>query len=769
MLKEAFGDTRNEAVSSAPRSYATPRLAPWKEWFIRAFALVTLGVAAYYLTWRWTASLNPDAIIFSVALVAAETWGFLAAIFMVFTAWRLNHREPPPPPRGASVDVFITTYDEPLEIIRRTALGARNIRYPHNTYILDDGKRDEVEWLADELGIGYIRREGNEQAKAGNLNHALEVTEGEFILQLDADHVPMADILHRLLGFFEDPKVAFVQSPQDFYNDDSFTHDVDEQGRRIWEEQRIFFTIIQPGKDRWNAAFFCGSCGIIRRSAFEEIGGFSTETITEDMETSLILHARGWKSVYYPESLAYGLAPGSAAAFHVQRLRWGQGSLQILRKLNPLTHPGLTIPQRICYFASVTSYFDGLQKMILYLAPLIFLFTGLFPIQADNSEFLVRFIPYLVMSIVMFELLARGTGFLWLAERYNMAKFFTYFRALGGLFAKGKLKFNVTPKTEGDVPFQTYAPQLVLIALSVAAVIWSTLAWQLDLVDYQVPGWGSLAFWANFVWVAWNLYLAVWVVRLSLRQRHREGHRFDERLPVRVAGVEENGEVGPEQVALATDLNPEGGAIHTAEPLQPVDRVTIDLPLSTGRVTVNGRVVHTRLIRRNGDEPSHAYGVEFDSLTAATRDAIELHCTQHAVPLKRQHYGESLNIGGAFQRWLAGNRSERRVRHKLPARLTIRSRSSDATHHELGLIEDVSPGGARLMMDTPVAPGALIEYDAPGASLGGVGMVVAVRAFETEMGVRFSVGLQHVDREVSIEEFEVPIEEIEPDNQRKAS
>jgi cellulose synthase/poly-beta-1,6-N-acetylglucosamine synthase-like glycosyltransferase len=123
------------------------------------------------------------------------------------------------------------------------------------------------------LGIGYIRREGNEQAKAGNLNHALEVTEGEFILQLDADHVPMADILHRLLGFFEDPKVAFVQSPQDFYNDDSFTHDVDEQGRRIWEEQRIFFTIIQPGKDRWNAAFFCGSCGIIRRSAFEEIGG----------------------------------------------------------------------------------------------------------------------------------------------------------------------------------------------------------------------------------------------------------------------------------------------------------------------------------------------------------------------------------------------------------------------------------------------------------------------------------------------------------------
>jgi cellulose synthase (UDP-forming) len=769
MQIEVSGATGNEAASRVPGAYAAPRLEPWKEWFIRAFALATLGVTAYYLSWRWTSSLNPDAIVFSVALAAAETWGFVTAIFMVFTAWRLKHREPPSPPRGASVDVFITTYDEPLEIIRRTALGARNIRYPHNTYILDDGKRDEIERLAGELGVGYIRREGNEHAKAGNLNHALEVTDGEFILQLDADHVPMANIVHRLLGFFEDPKVAFVQSPQDFYNDDSFTHDVDEQGRRIWEEQRIFFTIIQPGKDRWNAAFFCGSCGIIRRSAFEEIGGFSTETITEDMETSLILHGRGWKSVYYPESLAYGLAPGSAAAFHVQRLRWGQGSLQILRKLNPLTHPGLSIPQRICYLASVTSYFDGLQKIILYLAPLIFLFTGLFPIQADNSEFLVRFIPYLVMSIVMFELLARGTGFLWLAERYNMAKFFTYFRALGGLFAKEKLKFNVTPKTEGAVPFQTYAAQLVLIALSVAAVIWSTLAWQYALVDYQVPGWGSLAFWANFVWVAWNLYLAVWVVRLSLRKRQREKHRFDERVPVRVAGVGKNGEVGSRQVALATDLSPEGVAIHSPAPLRPADRVTIDLPLCTGRVTVSGRVVHTRVISRNGDEPIHAYGVEFDSLTAATRDAIELHCTQHAVPVKRKQYREHLHIGGAFQWWLTGSRSERRVRRKVPARVTIRSRSSAATHDELGLIEDSSPGGARLMMDTPVAPGALIEYQAPGASLGGVGEVVAVRAFETEIGVRFSVGLQHVDEEVSIEEFQGPIEEIEPDNQRKAS
>ena len=120
-------------------------------------------------------------------------------------------------------------------------------------------------------------------------------------------------------GFFEDPEVAFVQSPQDFYNTNSFSYSVDDRGRRLWEEQRIFFSLLQPGKDNWNAAFFCGSCGVIRREALEDIGGFSTETITEDMETSLVLHSRGWKSVYYGESLAYGLAASSAAASRCSR------------------------------------------------------------------------------------------------------------------------------------------------------------------------------------------------------------------------------------------------------------------------------------------------------------------------------------------------------------------------------------------------------------------------------------------------------------------
>src|SRR5205085_4116051 len=177
----------------------------------------------YWIIWRWGWSLNPHAMIFSIVLVVAETYGLINSFFLIATVWRLKYRTPPPAPAGLSVDVFITNYDEPLEVLRRTAIGARAITYPHRTWMLDDGKRDEVKAMAEALGIGYIRREGNEHAKAGNLNHALAVTEGEFILQLDADHVPLPNILNRLLGYFNDADVAFVQSPQDFYNTDSFT------------------------------------------------------------------------------------------------------------------------------------------------------------------------------------------------------------------------------------------------------------------------------------------------------------------------------------------------------------------------------------------------------------------------------------------------------------------------------------------------------------------------------------------------------------------
>ena len=749
MKLEEPADARRDGPR--PRSFAapagervTPQLSERYDRLIRGVALLALLYGVYWIVWRWTETLNTDpaAVVPSVLLLLAETWAVIGMGLFVFLVWKLEERDPGSPLPGVSVDVFITAYDEPLEVLRRTAIGAKAIRYPHRTYILDDGKREDLKLMAEELGIGYLRRKGNQNAKAGNLNHALSVTRGEFILQLDADHVPLPNMLDRLLGYFRDPRVAVVQSPQEFYNTDSFTHVVNDEGRRLWEENRIFYSLIQPGRDHWNASFFCGSCGILRRSALEAVGGFATETIIEDQETTLRLHGRGWRSVYHPEVLAYGLAPVSAGAYHVQRLRWGQGAMQLLRRLNPLTYPGLTAAQRLCYFAGTATYIEGYQKAIFYLMPLFFFFTGILPIDVEEGEFLVRLIPYLILVVAAFELMARGTGYVLISERFTMVRFFTYILAVTGYFARGKLKFNVTPKGVAGVPFRTYAPQLVLLLLSLAAPLWATLAYYRGWIDYRADGWGSIAFVLNGLWALWNLYFAAYVVRHSLVMRQqRHDHRFLDQLTVRFAVLGE-GSTLKFRHALTHDLNPAGLAFRTTTRLPEQSRLLFDLPLSTGRRRVVGSVVH---------EEEHAarygtvyrYGVEFEHVPLPVRDAIELHCTHHAVPIWRNRYRQSIDLLTRTAEVFRNARAERRNLVQLPAQVSVQ-RTEDAASEAVGLaiLEETSRGGARLLLDQPIEPGRHITFEVPGTTLSGSGVVRFVNALETPLATRFAIGVQ---------------------------
>lgn len=733
-------DTDVEIPDTAFRD-TIPRLQRGEEYFTRAFAVVAWLYGVYWIIWRWSASLNHNAIVFSVILVIAETYGLIGSLLMIATVWKLSEREPPPAPKGLAVDVFITNFDEPLEVLRRTAIGARAIRYPHRTFMLDDGKREEVKAMAAALGIGYIRREGNAHAKAGNLNNAFKVTTGEFILQLDADHVPLPNILDRLLGYFEDEKVAFVQSPQDFYNTDSFTHVVNEEHRSLWEENRIFFSLLQPGKDTWNAAFFCGSCGVLRRKAFEEIGGFSTRTVIEDMETSIVLHGRGWKSIYHGETLAYGLAPASAHAYHVQRLRWGQGAMQILRKLSPFTYPGLSVPQRLAYFSATSTYFEGLQKLIFYLAPALFFFTGWLPVRITNGQLLTRLIPYVLLSIISFELLSRGSGWILISERYMMAKFWTYIKTYPALFTKKLLKFNVTPKGTGEVPFETYAPQLYLLIISVASMIWATLAYHFGWINYHAAGWSSVAFWLNGFWICWNVYFAGYVVLQSRSSRQqRVDHRFIDSFPITLSATDEEGRQYEDLLALTQDLNPVGMAFRAAFALPEKTRIKMALPLASGPVDVTGRVMHIEK-SYTGNNAIYTHGVQFDDLPFETRDAIELHCTHHSVPMWRMKYRQSLNLFNKATEMVANTRGEKRFSVQLPARVTVESQDDETPSEGLALLEDVSARGARLLMEVPVPPNRIVSFEVPGTTFSGKGRVIFNRTLETPMKVRFVVGL----------------------------
>lgn len=255
----------------------------------RVIAALALVYTAYYLHWRARYSLNTDALWFSLPLLLAEVHGTLNFILFYFMTWDVRPIPRPQAPPGRTVDIFIPTYNEDLSILRMTILGALNVRYPHETWVLDDGRRPALRALCDEMGVHYLTRPDNTHHKAGNINAALAQTGGEFVAIFDADQIPLPDFLDQTLGYFVDDSVAFVQTPQEFYNLDSVQHKTDWRRGETWHEQALFYNVIQPGKNRWNAAFWCGSNSVMRRAALLSAGGIATETVTEDIHTSLRL------------------------------------------------------------------------------------------------------------------------------------------------------------------------------------------------------------------------------------------------------------------------------------------------------------------------------------------------------------------------------------------------------------------------------------------------------------------------------------------------
>jgi cellulose synthase (UDP-forming) len=500
-------------------------LGPGQQLVAGAFIICSL----WYLSWRAT-TLNPDAYIFSWVVYGAELFGFLSALLHLFMIWRLTERQSPPAPTGKTVDVFIPTINESEAMVRQTLLAALHLDYPHETWLLDDGNRPEMAQLAQELGARYLARNNNDDAKAGNLNYALTHSSGEFIAIFDADHAPQRHFLERTLGYFADHRVAFVQTPQDFYNLDSYQHRRQGHGRRIWTEQSLFFRIIQRGKDYWNAAFFCGSCAVLRRSALQAIDGFATGTVTEDLHTSLRLHMQRFRSVYHAESLAFGLAPDTVSAFLGQRIRWGEGAMKVWRSEGLLFNRRLTLPQRLNYFASVLTYFDGWQKLVFYVAPAIVLLTGLLPIYTSVGTFLLHFIPYIVLTLWVFEESARGFGNFLQTEEYNMARFYAFARATLGWLGNGR-KFQVTPKdVHGDITERgKIIPQYIVLAVNLLAIPLGYLFY----LHYQwLPAGGMFA---NILWASANVWLAYSLVTFTTHKSHqRLDYRFDIPVPARI-------------------------------------------------------------------------------------------------------------------------------------------------------------------------------------------------------------------------------------------
>ena len=519
----------SKSYKRIPKTYRQLKELNWSgtlpeeqsNFFMRVIAIVAAAYTLYYLIWRLS-TLNPDALWFSWLLWGAESYGFFTFLLFMFMTWRLVYTRTPAAQQGISVDVFVPTCGEPIDVLRATLVGCNRIHYPHQTFVLDDKGRPEVQALAAELGCDYISRPTHEGAKAGNLNYALKHTKGELVAVLDADHVPLPDFLHNTIGFFSDPSVAVVQGPQLFYNLDSFQHE-----RAGWHEQRLFYDVIMPGKNRTRSAFWTGSPSVLRRSVIEAVGGIAQETVTEDLETTLKLVKHGYYVVYTGQPLASGLAPATIEGYLGQRFRWGQGSMQVLRSRNsPLWTSGLTVSQRLSFIASTITYCDGPQQLILLAIPIVTLLTGILPIGAFGLPFAMRLVPYLVLIFLANKALGRSAYNFKHTWRYNVLRAFTFASVLPTLFTGRARPFKVTGQ-EKDVISKSAAwrmvtPHLLTIGLCLAGIAIGSVHMFQPVWYVQQP----LALGITIIWTVVNLALLSLAVGRLLNITHRSRYRF---------------------------------------------------------------------------------------------------------------------------------------------------------------------------------------------------------------------------------------------------
>lgn len=582
-----------------------------------AIVAVYIVAAVYYLAWR-PATFNPQSPVFSWLLYGAELFGFATALLHIHMVWRLTVREAPPPPDTGLVDVFVTTYDEPVDVVRRTLIAATRMRYPHATWLLDDGNREEMRALAAELNVRYLARTERTHAKAGNLNHALRHARGDFVAVFDADHAPARGFLERTLGYFRDPAVAFVSTPQDFYNLDSFQHRARAGGQVVWNEQSLFFRVIQRGKDAANAAFFCGTCGVLRRRALDDIGGFATDTLTEDLDTSIRLHRRGWRSVYHAESLAFGIAPADIVPFVRQRMRWGQGAMQVFRRHRGILFAsGLTLRQRLHYLASILMYLDGWQKLVFYLAPVIVLLTGAMPVAEVSWPFLARFVPYYLLTFWVFEEVSRGYGRALDTERYNMARYAAFMWAATGL-VRDRLRFLVTSKRRDrrnrHAARRFMLPQTLVFVGNFVAIPGGIALFLLQWTDLPAP-----ALVANVIWALVNASLARAVIGFT--QRIAGFHRREYRFPIPLPALLDATDARP-RAGVLDDVSGDGFRYYGLFPpyVRTGDLITGEIVLPDSRLPFRARI--RAIFGSDRDGEPRALGCEFE--WAQPRDAHEL-------------------------------------------------------------------------------------------------------------------------------------------------
>lgn len=463
------------------------RLSPKpKKWSRVIVVGILLALTLRYVVWRSLSTLNlgqPLNGVFSVLLFLFEMQMLLSGSIQLFLMLRVQDRHKQADQLSQAildgaytptVDVLIPTYNEPVTVLKRTIIGCQALIYAQKKiYVLDDTRRPAVERLAAELDCEYIARSDNRYAKAGNLNHAIAQTDSAFIVVFDADFVPTQNFLERTLGFFQDPQVGLVQTPQSFYNADPIARNLGLEDI-LTPEEEVFYRQIQPIRDGAGSVVCSGTSFVVRRQALKDAGGFVTDSLSEDYFTGIRLSAQGYRLVYLDEKLSAGLAAETIADHASQRLRWARGTLQaFFIDANPLTIPGLTPLQRLAHLEGLLSWFTSFSRVGFLTFPLVYAFLGVIPMRATLDELIYFFLPFTVAQFSTFAWLNGRSRSALLSDIYSLVLAFpltlTVLRVMLNPFGKG---FNVTPKGIQRSQYRfNWALALPLIAMFIATAI----------------------------------------------------------------------------------------------------------------------------------------------------------------------------------------------------------------------------------------------------------------------------------------------------------
>jgi len=473
-----------------------------RTWTRAITCAVVLAVASRYLIWRFTETVRPMEVeqgfafywVWFLFLVEVLAFSELALFLVAMSRYADRSKEADrleteffqrPDDALPTVDVFIPTYDEPLDVLERTIVGALALDYPKGklkVYVLDDQRRDWLRSFCEQKGAIHVVRGDNAHAKAGNLNNGLKVSSGKFIAIFDADFVPFRNFLRRTLPFFTDPSIGIVQTPQHFFNPDPIQHNLGISAGYP-DEQRFFFDHVEASRDAWGIAVCCGTSSMARTAALTQIGGLPTESVTEDFLLTLRLDENGWRTVYLNEPLTEGLAPEGLQEYIVQRGRWCLGMMQIVRNVyNPFGSHRLSLAQRFSMTDSVlywTSTFSF--RLASLICPLLYWYFGIAVVNASVSDVFSYYLPYYAAVLGGLNWLSRGLIVPLLNDVSQVLAAWPVTRAAAmGLIKKGPHKFNVTAKG-GDrrrtvVQWPLLWPWLIVLTLTICGLFIGIIA-----------------------------------------------------------------------------------------------------------------------------------------------------------------------------------------------------------------------------------------------------------------------------------------------------